>query len=273
MVRRIAHVSDVHLLDPHTLDQGARYRLATKMVSMGRAIDPEGRSLKLLRALLRGRKEGADHFVISGDLTEVGSDREFELFAQVLHEADLPIESVTIVPGNHDAYTTPDGWRRALRGPLRAFAGSSAGHEVRRVDRDNVVFLPIDSTRFQSIVRSGGEVTRGTAEALAVHLADPSLRNKAVVLVQHHPPFVHRPGALWQWIDGLRGCSRLLEILVKHPNVQILHGHLHKVVDRFVGLGKHRVFGAPATVDDAEGAPRVRLYDVLKGSLVPRSTG
>ncbi len=272
MVRRIAHVSDVHLLDPKTPDQGARYRLATKMVSMGRAIDPEGRSRKLLRALLRAKAEGADHFVVSGDLTEVGSDREFELFAEVLHAASLPNDSVTIVPGNHDAYTTPDGWKRTLLGPLRAFAGGSAGANVRRVDRDNVVFLPIDSTRFQSIVRSGGEVTQGTAEALAAHLRDPSLAGKSVVIVQHHPPFVHRSGAVWAWIDGLRGCSRLLDMLVKHPHVQILHGHLHTVVDRFVGLGKQRVFGAPATVDDEENEPRIRLYDVGSDSLVPVGT-
>jgi hypothetical protein len=42
---------------------------------------------------------------------------------------------------------------------------------------------------------------------------------------------------------------------------------MHKVVDRLVGLGKSRIFGAPAIVDDAEEAPRVRLYDVRDGLL------
>lgn len=269
MVRRIAHISDVHLLDPKTVDQGARYRIATKMVSLGRPIDPEGRRGKLLRALRLAKAKGADHFVVSGDLTEVGTDREFELFAEVLGEAELPAESVTLVPGNHDAYSTPDGWKRALLGPLRSFVNASVEFGAKCVDRGNVVFVPIDSTRFQSIVRSGGEVTEATVRALSLALNDSAFAGKALVIVQHHPPFVHRSGALWNWIDGLVGYARLLELLVRHPHVQILHGHLHTVVDRFVGIGKNRVFGAPATVDDDENAPRVRLYDVLRGSLIP----
>jgi len=269
MIRRIAHVSDVHLLDPKTPLQSARYRIATKMVSMGRPIDPIGRRAKLVRALEYAKANGADHFVVSGDLTEVGTDREFELFAEVLDAVQLRPESVTLVPGNHDAYTTHDGWKRALAGPLRAFRGASAANTATCVDRGNVVFLPIDSTRFQSIVRSGGEVTEETANAVSKVLADSSFSGKAIAIVQHHPPFVNRAGAIWHWIDGLVGYARLLELLVRHPNVQILHGHLHKVVDRFVGIGKHRVFGAPATVDDDDSTPRVRFYDVPNGALVP----
>ena len=70
----------------------------------------------------------------------------------------------------------------------------------------------------------------------------------------------------WQWLDGLRGADRLVGILGRHEHVQVLHGHLHKAVDRIIGLGKSRVFGAPATVED-DDSPRVRLYDVRDGQL------
>ena len=43
---------------------------------------------------------------VSGDLTEVGEQAEFEQFAAILHDAGFPEDSVTLVPGNHDAYTS-----------------------------------------------------------------------------------------------------------------------------------------------------------------------
>src|SRR5688572_30610536 len=101
-MRRIAHLSDVHILDASVATRRAHYRFATKLVSMGRAIDPTARRRRLARALHSAKESGADHVVISGDLTEVGEQVEFEQFAEVLHEAKLPDDSVTLVPGNHD---------------------------------------------------------------------------------------------------------------------------------------------------------------------------
>ena len=65
-----------------------------------------------------------------------------------------------------------------------------------------------------------------------------------------------------QWIDGLKGWARLMDLIERFPAVHTLHGHLHHVVSQVVGLGRERVFGAPAIVDDPVDRPRVRLYDV-----------
>jgi 3',5'-cyclic AMP phosphodiesterase CpdA len=315
---RIAHLSDVHILDKNVVSRRDRYRFATKVVSMGRAIDPAARAGRLGRALARAKAGGADHVVISGDLTEVGEPREFERLAEVLHEARMPDGSITLVPGNHDGYTKPNGWAEALAGPLAPFAAASApandSHPgpagrgsagesrelVRVVERGDVVFLPIDSTQFQSIAWAGGVVTPGTAEALGRRLDDAALRNRALVLVMHHPLFP--PAAPWlRWFDGLRGCAEVLELLAQHPRLQLLHGHLHRVVDailtagagetggqtgqagkktgrryagkllrltrRACGDGPTRSFGAPATCDGPDDASRVRFYEVERGQL------
>jgi 3',5'-cyclic AMP phosphodiesterase CpdA len=276
-MRRVAHLSDVHILDRRapSRHQG-RYRLATRFVSLGRAVDPGLRARRLAGALAVARAGGADHVVISGDLTEVGHDAEFEHFAEVLHAARLAPDTVTLVPGNHDAYTRPDGWRRALAGPLRAFAGASATEPGKVVDRGTVALLPVDTTCFQSITWSGGVFTRETAEALDRRLADPALRDKALVLVTHHPPFHPHRLPIVRWIDGLRGAARVLELLARHPRLQLLHGHLHRVMDRILASssdGAHagrtptRLFGASATCDDPDHAPPVRFYDVEGGAL------
>jgi 3',5'-cyclic AMP phosphodiesterase CpdA len=292
-MRRIAHLSDVHTLDRHVLKRYGRYRLATKLVSLGRSIDALDRGGRLARALAYAKASGADHYVISGDLTEVGEPLEFEHFAEILHDARLPEGSVTLVPGNHDAYTEASAWAKAIAGPLAAFASTSAAPWQHRhgappvVERGDVVFLPMDTTRFQSIAWSGGIFTQSMAQALERRLEDTALRDKALVLVVHHPPFYPRSASPWmRWIDGLRGCAEVLDLLSRHPRLQLLHGHLHRVVDRILSSGsserveaaawstdrpplRTRLFGAPATCDGAENADasRVRLYDVQDGAL------
>jgi 3',5'-cyclic AMP phosphodiesterase CpdA len=264
-VRRIAHLSDVHMLESRT-NPSHLHNLSLHFLSFGRVLDPEGRTRKLERALAAARQRQADHFVVSGDLTEVGAPDQFEAFAEALHGSEIDPERITLVPGNHDAYTSPDAWRQALEGPLRAFASTSSGEPGKVVDRGDVVFLPVDVSCFQSITRSAGELTTAWADALERRLSDPGFASKAVVVVQHHQPFAHARSA-WQWIDGLRGHVRLMDLLARYARVQLLHGHMHKVVDRLVGLGRSRTFGAPAVVDDTEEAPRVRLYDVRDGLL------
>ena len=218
------------------------------------------------RAIATAIRAGADHLVISGDLTEVGADAQFEAFASVLHDSGIPPENVTLVPGNHDAYTSGEAWRRALEGPLRAYRGTAADREGKVVERGDIYFLPVDVSCPQPITRSAGELRPDAATALEARFRDPGLSNKALVVVQHHHPFAHERST-WQWMDGLRGSARLMDSLAKHSNVQVLHGHLHKAVDRIIGLGKSRVLGAPATVDDTEGTPRVRLYELRDGQL------
>lgn len=274
-MRRIAHLSDVHTLDPQTRRSSARYRFATKFVSLGRPIDPRSRARKLTRALAVAKASGADHVVITGDLTEMGDATEFEHFASLLDEARMPEDGLTLVPGNHDAYTSGAAWRRALEGPLRRWANASATEPGHTVIRGDVAFLPIDTTCFQSLARSGGMFTPDAARAVQARIDDPALRDKAIVLVMHHPPFIHHKNPVAQWIDGLRGCTHVLDMLARHPQVQILHGHMHRVVDRIAELGKGvagvanraRIFGAPAIVDDKDTTPRVRLYDLRDGAF------
>jgi 3',5'-cyclic-AMP phosphodiesterase len=265
MLRRIAHLSDVHMLEAKP-NPSPLHNLSVQFVSLARPLDAQGRARKLRRGLAAAKKSGAEHFVISGDLTEVGTPDQFEAFAEELAASAIDPERVTLVPGNHDAYTSGEAWKRALEGPLRPYASGAALEPGRVVERGEIVLLPIDVSCFQSIARSAGELSPANGDALERRLADPGFQKKAIVVVQHHQPFAHARSA-WQWIDGLRGTARIMELLARHPRVSVLHGHMHKVVDRIVGLGRSRILGAPAIVEDVEGEPRVRLYEVRDGTL------
>jgi 3',5'-cyclic AMP phosphodiesterase CpdA len=222
--------------------------------------------------------------VISGDLTELGEAGEFELFAEVLHDARLPADSVTLVPGNHDAYTTGNAWDKALEGPLAAFAAASAEKPGKVVDRGNVVFLPINTSRYQSIAWSAGVFTKETGHAIERRLTDPAFRDRPVVLIVHHPPF--HPVRAMSFIDGLRGGSLVLDLLARFPRLQLLHGHLHRIFDHIVATSsavsaavgllprtaananaQTRLFGAPATCEAPAETPNIRLYELRSGAL------
>jgi 3',5'-cyclic AMP phosphodiesterase CpdA len=264
---RIAHLSDVHMLDETRTDRSrARsYDLSTRFVSIGRPLDPIERRKKLKNGLAAARRAGARHFVISGDLTEMGTKAQYEALAETLHESHVEPWRITLVPGNHDAYDSPTGWRDALDGPLRPWSLSSARNPGAVVDIGFACILPVDVACHQVVTRSAGEISEGSVDRLEARAADSAFRDKPVLVVQHHPPFERSP--VMQWIDGLRGWARMMAFLERFPYVHVLHGHLHHAVSRVVGFGMERIFGAPAIVDDPVDRPRVRLYDAHGGVL------
>jgi 3',5'-cyclic-AMP phosphodiesterase len=273
---RIAHISDVHMLDTRSGRSRSGWSMRHHFLSFGRPLDAVGRRRKLVHALSSARRSGAGHLVVSGDLTEIGAAAEFESLAEVLHESEFAPERVTLVPGNHDLYTAPDAWRRAIEGPLAAFAPTSAGDAGPFggvggvIEIEGVRLMPLDVAFHQAVTRSAGLIADETLSMLARHAADPALADRPLVVVQHHPPFVRSTQAL-HWLDGLIGAARLMPLLEKFPHLFVLHGHLHTVVNRALGCGVARVLGATAVVDDRD-TPRVRLYDVRGEGLKPAAT-
>jgi 3',5'-cyclic AMP phosphodiesterase CpdA len=263
---RVAHLSDLHLLERRPTWRGAAHALRTRFLSFGRRLDAEERVRKVQRALAAAAGAGADHVVISGDLTEIGSDDQFEHLAEVLHDGPFAPSRVTLVPGNHDVYADPRGWDRAIAGPLRAFASSSARAVGDVVEAAGVTFLPLDVTVHQPVTSAAGELGDDDADRLSRRISDPRFAGRPMVLVQHHSPIPHR-SATWQRLDGLRGWPRLMQLLERHPELQVLHGHLHYVVDALLRHARARVLGAPAVVEEKGGAPRIRVYEARDGML------
>jgi 3',5'-cyclic AMP phosphodiesterase CpdA len=262
---RIAHLSDVHMLDARPGRDRSGYSMGHRFLSFGRPLDAAGRRRKLVSALSAARRVGASHYVVSGDLTEIGSPGEFEALAETLHDSGIAPARITLVPGNHDLYTSPDAWRLALEGPLAAFRETSAQEAGKVVECGPVNILPLDVARHQPVTRSAGWLEDDALDRVALRAADPGLSDRPLLVVQHHPPFVRTTQPL-QWLDGLVGAVRMMGVLEAFRHLYVLHGHLHSAVNKVLGCGVARVFGATAIVDDKD-APRVRLYDVRGGVL------
>jgi len=262
---RIAHLSDVHMLDARPSRARSGHSMGHRFLSFGRPLDAAGRRRKLAHALSAARRVGASHLVVSGDLTEIGAPGELETLAEVLHESGIAPERVTLVPGNHDLYTSPDGWRAALEGPLAPFAATSAREPGRVVDCGAFRLMPLDVARHQPVTRSAGWLEDAAMDVVERRARDRGLGDRPLVVVQHHPPFERATRAM-HWLDGLVGAARMMTILETFRHLFVLHGHLHSVVNRVLSCGVARVLGATAVVDDRD-APRVRLYDVRDGRL------
>jgi Icc protein len=262
---RIAHLSDVHMLEARPGRSRAGWSMRHHFLSFGRPLDVAGRRRKLASSLSAARRGGASHVVISGDLTETGLPSEYEALAEALHGCEFAPHQITLVPGNHDLYESPDAWRKAIDGPLAAFAETSACGRNQVIERAGAYILPLDVAFHQAVTRSAGVIGSDTLAVLADRAADPTLSGRPLVVVQHHPPFVRKTSAL-HWLDGLVGAARLMTLLETFRHVFVLHGHLHTVVDRVLGSGAARILGATAVVEDRDQS-RVRLYDVRGGAL------
>ena len=103
MPLRFVHCSDIHLLDlrgvsPHRflnkrLTGGVNLLLKRRKGHDGALFD---------RIVEHARSLKVDRLVVTGDVTNLALESEFELVRRKLDDAGVPI---TVIPGNHDAYT------------------------------------------------------------------------------------------------------------------------------------------------------------------------
>src|SRR5579871_2104455 len=104
---RIAHFSDLHLL---SLEGVSMRRFMNKRLTGYANLRLKRGSIhraSYVRAIAREvRRIQADHVIVTGDLTNLALEPEFELARAVIEkDLDLSPKDVTIVPGNHDVYT------------------------------------------------------------------------------------------------------------------------------------------------------------------------
>ncbi len=261
---RIAHLSDLHLIEAAHARREPSDRLRLSLLSFGRPLDEHDRKRRLRRALHQYRASNADHLVITGDLTEDGTDAQFETLAEVLAESAIDPHEITLTAGNHDAYTDRGAFSRALQGPLREFAATSG--EGAFTVLDQAVIAPISTVIAQPVARSAGAIAREQLDHVERTARGFKGSNRAIAIAQHHQPYGYSVSAL-NWIDGLQNHVPVMGLLQRHAEMHVLHGHRHHRADVTVATnGPARVFGTTACVEDTTP---LRLYEASDGQLWP----
>jgi 3',5'-cyclic AMP phosphodiesterase CpdA len=260
---RIAHLSDLHLVEPdHALRRGLAQRRLSYL-TFGRPVDAERRKRRVLEVLVAARRSGADHVLVTGDLTEDGIDPQFEVLAEVLAESRLSPSKVTLLAGNHDAYADGGAFDRALKGSLAPYAPTST--QGSPIVLGDTVILPMSTAAHQPYTRALGFLHRDALDRIAAMAEETRASGRSLVVAMHHPPQRRMP--VMQWIDGLVQHAAVGSILERHDHVHVLFGHIHSATARAVRPGATpRIFSCEAVVD---GDAPLRLYNVRHGRVCP----
>lgn len=260
---RIAHISDLHLL---SLEGAVPFRLFNKRLTgyvnlrfkrhaihkpfVARAVAHEIRRLEI------------DHVVITGDVSNLALEREFELVGSFLRDdIGLPPERISVVPGNHDAYThgahRSSRFSRYFEAFLRSDLpelnepGSPSAFPFVHL-RGPAAIIGLSTAFPRPPLVSSGVLGRAQLSALERILAHPEVKARTPVVLQHHP--LHNPSSyVKSMMEGLSDASDESRLLRRLSRGLLLHGHLHRRV--------HRVLPTDTGHIDAVGATSASLID------------
>lgn len=237
---RIAHISDLHVL---ALTGAVPFRLFNKRATgyanlrFRRNHQHKSEIVRAIAKHLSGAK--IDHVVITGDVSNLALEAEFEAVRSVLDDVlRLPPSAVTIVPGNHDVYTRGAQKKRRfwqffepfLTSDLPHFGTEQPGGHFPIVKlRGPVAIIGLSTALARLPFVAAGRLGRTQLAALEEILASPEVKKRTPVVLLHHPLF--NPAAWTRMkarLEGLEDASHLRELLLPLSRGLLLHGHLHR---------------------------------------------
>lgn len=220
----LAHLSDVHLTP--VVGFSRRYWNIKRLLGYAnwqrkrRSVHDRATADKLLADAAGLR---VDHTVITGDLANLGLPAEHEAALAWLQTKGSP-RDITVVPGNHDIYSSLHGDPGVARWApyMAAEVETLAFPFVRRVGPLALIGLnsAIETPPFVAEGRLGPHQTDVLASLLA------ALDGKAIrVVMIHHPPIL----GLTTPRRELQDAPHLVRVLAKEGAELVLHGHNHRL--------------------------------------------
>jgi 3',5'-cyclic AMP phosphodiesterase CpdA len=271
---KIAHISDLHVL---ALDEVPLRRFLNKRLSgwvnlkLRRAGAHRLGHVSAIVAELARRQ--IDHVVVTGDLTNLALESEFELARDFIGDKlGFDPSRVTIVPGNHDLYTRGARDSRRferyfaawLKSDLPELAVDVAGLRFPVVKlRGQAAIVGLTSAVPRPPFVAAGEVGGVQMHALARILEHPDVARRTLVLALHHPVLDAWSGVK-RYVEGLRDAPELLRLLRPVGKGLILHGHLHRRIQRAIGLGGMKQVGTTSASLHHEDRDRMAGFNVYE---------
>ncbi len=282
---RIAHFSDLHVLslegvDPRRFLNKRITGYANLRFKRGHIHHP-----RFVRAIAREiKKSGVDHVVITGDLTNLALETEFAAVRALLdEELGLHPRDVSIVPGNHDLYTR--GAMRSKRfvkyfGEFMTSDLPELGVEIPlgrfpfvRL-RGPVAIIGLSSAVPRLPLVAAGKLGKAQADALTAILAHPEVRKRTPVVLMHHP--AHNPASrVKRLLRGLEDAALLWTSIQDVPRGLVLHGHLHRRIQRNMPTSAGQMLSIGATSaslehEDESKMAGFNLYEITDTGAVGR---
>jgi 3',5'-cyclic AMP phosphodiesterase CpdA len=280
-VLRIAHVSDLHVLS-RTGAQWRRIVFNKRVTGYANLVLRRGRVHRrdYLVAVLSAAASAADQLVVTGDITNLSLEHEYEEARALLDEAARKTE-VTVVPGNHDIYLPathahrrfPHHFARFLQSDLPDLARDLPAGRFPCVKlRGPLAIIALSTAVPRPPFVSAGYAGHAQLEALASVVAHPEVARRTPIVLIHHPPVDRRPRLL-QLRDGLVDAAALRLALAPLERGLVLYGHKHVRLRRSLATaaGRLDVIGASgAALDHPDASVRAgfNLYELdARGGL------
>ena len=229
-----------HLSDPHLAIQsapGLRSLMNKRLIGYlsWRTKRQAIHETRVLAALTEAIKQARpDHIAITGDLTNIALPAEFKEARRWLEEFGPP-RSITLVPGNHDAYVGVPWsaslglWAEYMRGDSQAMDSPEDFPAIRI--RGPVAFVGVSSAHPSAPHLAVGSL--GSAQLAALGSALAGLADKRLfrIILIHHPPVsgIVKPRA------SLRDSAAFAFVVVEADAELVLNGHTHRAMLRTFG--------------------------------------
>lgn len=181
---RIVHLSDIHVW---RYTWNPRRLLSKRALGIAELLRGRARRFRLERieaVVRRVRGLEPDHVLITGDLTTTALPAEFRDAHRALADLLAEPEQVTIVPGNHDRYTSGSVRARAFEAVFGAFQPSPVYPWLRPLD-DETAILGLDPTR--SHITASGLLPADQLDRARSLTADPARRPRRLIVACHYP--------------------------------------------------------------------------------------
>ncbi len=230
MLFRLAHLSDAHIgpLPPASLRDLAGKRL-TGYVNWHRSRARLHDMAMLGRIVADIAAHSPDHIAMTGDILNLGLPSEFVPATRWLKTLGKP-ETVSFVPGNHDAYTkTIMPLLAESFMPWMLGDGMEAVPSLREAfpylrQRNGVALIGLSSGIPTAPFLASGALGQEQRSQFAIMLRNCARRGLVRIVIIHHPP--HRAGATPG--RGLRDARAFEEIIASEGAELVIHGHNHR---------------------------------------------
>ena len=228
---RLAHVTDPHFRGFSGASPGdfaGKRAVGALNLVVNRVRKHKMELLEALRLDLRAH--APDHLALTGDLSNVSLTGEWRSALAWIDGCGLPPESISVIPGNHDAYVQAVVASREFERLFAAYMTSDLPRDAGGADypyvqlRDELALIGVSSSVATGDLGAWGMIGEAQLVRLEAALVSPEVASKTRVVLIHHPPVLHKEGEK----RNLRDRDALASVLARVGADLVLHGHDHE---------------------------------------------
>jgi 3',5'-cyclic AMP phosphodiesterase CpdA len=232
---RLGHVTDPHFrgfAGARLSEFAGKRAIGALNLVVNRRRKHKAELLEALREDLRA--QAVDHLALTGDLSNVALEGEWQAALRWLRAYGAPADRVTVIPGNHDIYVRDVVESGAFERLFGAYQTEDAAALAARADggdrypfvrvRGDVALVAVTSSVPTGDLGAWGEVGAAQLQRLEGLLGHVALAGKTRIVLIHHPPVMLRGGEE----RNLRDRAALAAVLARAGAELVIHGHDHR---------------------------------------------